>query len=97
MKYRTMKPRGRMEVNNMAGLYTMTAVDNALDKLMRNGYDIFLIPGTLIDSYVCVPDTDMKWIYEFRETPLNAWSSAYTVRRHSKMSKRLQDLISQAE
>lgn len=80
----------------MTGLYTMAAVDTALQKLISNGYDIILIPGTLLDSYVCIPDTDMKWIYEFRETYLNEWNSAYTVRRHSRISKRLQAMIDSA-
>ena len=92
-----MKRSALMEADNMTGLYTAAAIDSALDTLMRSGYDIFLIPGVLIDSYVCVPDTDDKWVYEFRETPVNSWSSAYTVRRHSKVSKRLQALISSAE
>ena len=70
-------------------LYTVKAVDEAIDQLIDMGYEIVIIPGSLIDSYICISPTPSMYNYEFRENAINEWSSAYTVRRSSKLSERM--------
>lgn len=81
----------------MTQYYSMDAVNTAVQTLTEDyGYFTYVIPGVLLDTYICVPDSDDRYIYEFRETYLNCWSSAYTVRRHGHMSKRLEKMIKAA-
>ena len=70
-------------------LYTVKAVDEAIDQLIDMGYEIVIIPGTLIDSFICISPKPSMYHYEFREYVTTSWASAYTVRRSSKLSERM--------
>ena len=71
----------------MAKLYSMAAVDDALEFLTENGYEIVTIPGSLLDSYICIAPDDSHYNVILRENYVNAWSSAYTVRNYKKLPK----------
>ena len=77
-------------------LYTLTAVEISIETLTKHGYDINVIPGSLLDNYICIPPDNDKYIFEVREVYLNVCSSAYSMRRHSKLSKRLIKEIDQS-
>ena len=58
--------------------------------IARHGckYDVMMLEdGCLLDgSYLlCVDDC----VYEFREKYLNCWSSAYSIKRHKNITKKL--------
>lgn len=71
----------------MKKLYSLSAVNEAIDTLSAAGYTVYSVPGSLLDSFILeAPDAD-HWNYIFMEEYLNRWSSAYSVRRCSKISK----------
>lgn len=79
----------------MRGLYSLKAVEQAVNELEKAGYEIIVIDGCLIDSYVCIAPDENHWNYIFYEHYLNEWSSAYKVRRCSKISKRVERWMEQ--
>ena len=63
-------------------LYTAEAVENTINNiLIPGGYEIQTIPGALIDTFICLAPSPAYYNYIFKETYLNEWSSAYTMRR----------------
>lgn len=82
----------------MPKLYSYDAVQKAIETVLAPaGYEIIEIPGCLIDSYVCVAPDDDHYNVIFKETYLNQWSSAYTVRNYRKLPKWATDAISSAD
>lgn len=72
----------------MATVYSYTSVEKFInDKLIPEGYEIVEIPGTLVDSYVCVAPDDRHYHFIFREQYLNEWSSGLTKRRCRTLTK----------
>ena len=60
---------------------------DAVAQLENDGYEILSVPGSLLDSYICVAPDENHWNYIFREEYLNESSSAYSFRRCGKISK----------
>lgn len=79
-----------------SNLYTLNAVENALNRLSDMGYEIVTIEGTLIDNYICLPPDDDHYVWEFYENYLNEWSSAYRYRRSKKISRRQKKMLEEA-
>ncbi len=81
-----------------AKLYSCTAIGQAISKLSDMGYEcITLEEGTLGYGHIFMLSPDENhyhWI--FKEVYLNEWSSAHTVRRTAKISKKYQRLIENA-
>lgn len=71
----------------MKNYYTAQSVYEAVGKLEEMGYEIVTIEGCLLDSYIAIAPDEQHYHYIFRETYLNEWSSAYTVRRYSRLPK----------
>lgn len=74
----------------MRGLYGLEEAEQAVNELEKGGWEIIVVEGVLLDSYVCIAPDDRHWNYIFYEHYLNEWSSAYKVRRCSKISKRVE-------
>lgn len=75
-------------------LYSMKAVDKLVDELVNKyHYDfVRLADGSLLDgSFILVAPDENHYHFVVREVYLNEWSSAYTVRRASKISKALEE------
>lgn len=77
--------------------YTMRTVNELMDTLIKSGYEMLEVEeGTLGygETIMVAPDTDVNGISEtkyhfvIRERYQNAWSSAHTIRRASKLSKK---------
>lgn len=65
------------------------------EQLVPNGYDIEVIPGSLVDNYICYsPNENWKNIM-FIETYLNEWSSGLKVHQCKKLRKAELTLIEQ--
>lgn len=73
-------------------LYSYKEVDKFIEKLPKH-YTIIKIDGTLVDGYICLSNSEYYWNFEFREVYLNEWSSALSMRRFGKVSKRMQKTI----
>lgn len=63
------------------------------DLTYKHGYECIQIPGCLVDGYICIAPDDKHWNFVFRETYLNEWSSALTMRRCRKIPRALQKEI----
>ena len=74
-------------------LYSMTAVDMALEKLMELGYDIIVMEGSLLDDYICVASDETLYNFYFYETFLNSQSSAYKMQRFTKLTGNMAELF----
>lgn len=72
----------------MKNLYTFDAVNEYIRaKLLPLGYEVWTIPGSLIDSYVCIAPDEEHYNFVFREEYLNEWSSALSCRRCQRLPK----------
>lgn len=72
----------------MKHIYSYKAVEKFIeDKLIPEGYEIELIPGALVDSYICIAPDANHYNFIFRETYLNEWSSGLTMRRCRALTK----------
>lgn len=79
-------------------LYSLKAVEKFLCELYERDFDVVQISeGSLLAGDYIVPPTTLypKYII-IREIALNCWSSAYTVERHSKLTKEEQELFDNA-
>lgn len=67
-------------------LYTSTAVETFISKLLDQGYDLMTIEeGSLLEygkALLIAPDTK-HYNFIIQEKYLNEWSSAYTVNRRA--------------
>ena len=79
----------------MANLYSQSSVDRFVNSLVEDGYEVHTIEGCLNDGYICVPPDDKHYGFEFKVVYLNEWSSALSMRRFSKLSKRQEKIISE--
>ena len=62
----------------MQNIYSYKAVEKFIEeKLIPAGYEIELIPGALVDSYVCIAPDENHYNFIFRETYINEWSSIF--------------------
>jgi hypothetical protein len=69
-------------------LYTLEAVERFISqKLAPAGYDVRQLPGSLLDSYICVAPAPRKYHFIFSEVYLSEWSSGIKMRRYSKLPK----------
>jgi len=72
----------------MMKVYDYKAVDSLVfGKLAPLGYDIHVVPGSLVDGYICISPDDDKYHFLAQERYLNEWSSGVTVRRCRKLPK----------
>lgn len=72
----------------MMRVYDYKAVDSLVfGKLAPLGYDIHVVPGSLVDGYICISPDDDKYHFLAQERYLNEWSSGVTVRRCRKLPK----------
>lgn len=78
-------------------LYSYGAVARFIDDCIEAGYDyVEVSEGVLGAGHVLMIAPDGVSGYEIRERALNEWSSAHTVRRFSRLSRRLENLIAAA-
>ena len=62
-------------------LFNQSDVDRYInDMLIPQGYEINVLPDTLVDGYVCVPPDDNHKYILFLPYFLNEWSSALELR-----------------
>ena len=72
-------------------LYDLNSIDRLIAALSERGYDYYQIEeGTLGYGEVLMlsPDEEKYYHYVITERYLNCWSSAHSVRRVGKLSKR---------
>lgn len=76
----------------MKSYYSYEAVDEFISRLYESGYEtIQLNEGTLgSGDWVLIAPNDNQYNFVIREVALNEWSSGHTIRRCSKISKKLQ-------
>lgn len=77
-------------------LYDLNSIDGLISALSEKGYDYYQIQeGSLGYGEVLMlsPDEEKYYHYVITERYLNCWSSAHSVRRVGKLSKRLQKAI----
>lgn len=76
-------------------LYSCTAVDDGLNNLTNMGYDCIQVSEGILGCghWICVAPDDNHYHFEFKEVPINEWSSGHTVRKFSKLSKRQMQMI----
>ena len=75
--------------------YTVTVVESFLSKLSEMEYQLYQIQEGCLGcgDWICLPPDENHYGFEIREVYLNEWSSAHTVRRFSKVSRRQLKLI----
>ena len=82
----------------MQNIYSYKAVEKFIaEKLIPAGYEIELIPGALVDSYVCIAPDENHYNFIFRETYINEWSSGLTMRRCMKLTKWALDALASVQ
>ncbi len=83
----------------MTTLYSYTQVDEFAQRLCERGWEyVQLLEGCLgSGDFVLIAPDDKHYNFVIREVYLNEWSSAQTIRRAAKISKRLQKEIDDAE
>lgn len=75
-------------------VYSYKAVDDfVFGKLAPLGYDIHIMPGALVDGYICVAPDASRYHFIAKEHYLNSWSSGVTVRRCRRLPKWAEDYI----
>lgn len=80
----------------MQNIYSYQSVEQFInDKLIPEGYEIVIIPGALVDSYICIAPDERHYHFIFREQYLNEWSSGLTKRRCKKLTKWALDAIAE--
>ena len=57
------------------------------EELIPNGYDVEVIPGSLVDNYICYAPNDEWKNIMFLETFVNEWSSCLTIHMCKKFRK----------
>ena len=76
----------------MTTLYTLEAVQNLLDRYHEKGGQVITThEGTLLDDYIAHGEGLKTTVITARY--LNAWSSAYTIRKYNKTPKKYRDII----
>lgn len=82
----------------MARLYSCMTVENLLQSAVDNDYEIIEInEGSLGYGHMLLLSHRDGWCnVEITEKYLNEWSSAHTIRKFTKISKRIQKLIDDA-
>lgn len=75
--------------------YTVSAIDSLLSKLSEMKYELYQIQEGCLGcgDWICLPPDEKHYGFEIREVYLNEWSSAHTVRRFRKVSRRQWNLI----
>lgn len=78
-----------------SSLYPVSAIKHLINSLSDKGYDCYCIDeGVLgMGHWICLSNTPHNWNFEIKEVYLNEWSSAHTIRRFKKLSKRQDALI----
>ena len=74
-------------------LYSMVAVENAVEELAGMGYEIIKMYGSLLDDYICISNDDKKYNFYFYETFLNAWASSYKMQRFTKLTGKMAEMF----
>lgn len=75
-------------------LLSYTTVEKFIaEELTPRGYEVEIIPGSLVDNYICYPPREDWNNIMFIETYLNEWSSGLAVHQCKKMRKAELDLI----
>lgn len=78
----------------MITVYDYTAVEKAIrEHLLPTGYEVHVVPGVLLDSYVCIAPDDQHYHFCCREVAMNEWSSALTVQRYRRLPKWAKDAL----
>ena len=69
-------------------LFSFDTVDKYIaDVLIPEGYEVGVLDGVLVDSYVCYAPDDKHYNIIFAETYLNEWSSALAVHKCKRIGK----------
>lgn len=74
-------------------LYSMKAVDKAVEELMEMGYEVIEMQGSLLDDYICIANDDTRYNFYFYEVFLNSQSSAYKMQRFQKLKNPLEEMF----
>ncbi len=73
-------------------IYTWQAAQKLINSYAEKGDDVWTIPGSLCDSYICeAPGYKFAII---KEVYLSAYSSGVTVRFYNHLPKKYEDVIS---
>lgn len=72
-------------------LYSMGAVDKAVEELIRMDYEVIEMQGSLLDDYMCIAPNESMYNFYFYEVFLNSQSSAYKVQRFVKLKNPLKE------
>ena len=81
-----------------SSLYSSSMIENFINSLNNEGFDCYCIDeGVLgMGHWICLSNAPQKWNFEIKEVYLNEWSSAHTIRKFRKLSKRQDALIASA-
>ena len=83
----------------METVYSVSAASRAIEQLLDQGYELIQLREGILGVGDCVllSHDASKYNFIFHEKYLNEWSSGQTVRRFSKISKKLQEEIDASE
>lgn len=73
-------------------LYNNKTIQNLLLQYSKYDADIYMIPGSLLDNYVIMPQDNIKGAI-IKEIYLNTASSAYSIRFFTKISKKIEKIV----
>lgn len=68
-------------------LYNYKTIENLLSQYSKYDPDVYMIPGSLLDNYVIMPQDNIKGAI-IKEVYVNMASSAYSIRFFTKVSKK---------
>ena len=76
-------------------IYGITDTGNFINEMSENGYECIQTDEGVLGNgdWILLSNDETKYNFEIREKFLNEWSSGQTIRRFSKLSKRLQKEI----
>lgn len=75
-------------------IYSYSTVEKYIsEKLIPAGYDVYTLPGSLVDGYIAVAPDDAHYHFIAEEVYLNAWSSGVKLRKCRKLPKWAQKKI----
>ena len=77
-------------------LYSYESVEKCIaDLLTPEGYEVEIIPGCLVDNYICYAPDENHYNFLFIESYINEWSSGIAVHKCKKLRKAELTLIEQ--
>ena len=75
--------------------YSLATLERLISDASSNGYTVVTVEeGSLgLGHMLLVAPRSGLWSFEIKEIPRNQWSSDHTLRRFTKISKRIASLI----